>query len=599
MLYVWLMPIAVVAVAVAAAVPAGRYMAIVLDARLRLPRWLRWVERHLDTGPQDWKQYTAAMLLFFALTCVVCFAVLMLQPFHPAPLNPDNRGALALSTVFHTTLSMATNSEQQHYAGEVHLSYGSQLFVVLWTYFVSPAPAIAGLAAVIRGLRGDAHLGNFYVDVWRTIAFIFIPFSLMLAIPLLAGGVPMTFEGAATVTTFEGVVQTIARGPVAAIEAIKQLATAGGGYFGANSCHPFENPNAWTNFLEMVLILLIPFAQVVTFGRMLGRPRHAAVLFGVMLAILAASVAWCVYFDTVCPNPALTARETTAYEISDPTVANGRKALVVPAHAGLPVDQSAWGNLEGKELRFGPGAGPAWAAMTTCTANGSNNCMHDSLNPLAGLALLAGIWINCNFGAAGSGLLTMLMYVVLAVFLAGMMIGRAPEYLGRKLETREMKLAMLALLVHPILILMPTGLFAALGWNAGSANTTGPHAFSEVLYEFSSASANNGSGFEGLADTYGDADNPDPPPYALHWDVACGIVVTLGRFLPIVVLLALAGGMAAKPLHPEGVGTLRTDSLTFGVMVLGTVLLAGALLFLPAAVLGPVAEHLGPIPFGK
>jgi len=595
----WLLPVAVVGAAVALSVPVGRYVAAGLDGRLKLPRWLRWVERQLDTGPQDWKQYTAALLLFFAFTSAVGYAVLALQPYHPAFLNPDGKGMLAPSTLFHTTLSMATNSEQQHYSGEVHLSYGSQLFLVLWTYFVSPAPGLAALAAVIRGLRGDAHLGNFYVDVWRTIVYIFVPLSLFFAIPLLAGGVPMTLEGAATVTTLEVPVQTIARGPVAAFEAIKQLGTAGGGYFAANSCHPFENPNAWTNFLEMLLILLLPFAQVVTFGRMLGQMRHAAVLFGVMLVILAASVGWCVYYDVVCPNPALTAREGRTYEILDPTVENGQQTLVVPPLAGLPVDQSQWGNLEGKELRFGPDAGPAWAALTTCTANGSNNCMHDSLNPLAGLAPLAGIWINCNFGAVGCGLLTMLMYVVLTIFLAGMMIGRTPEYLGRKLEAREMKLAMLAFLVHPILILVPTGLFAPLGWNAGSANSTGPHAFTEVLYEFSSASANNGSGLEGLADTYGFADNPEPAPYGVCWDVACGVVIMFGRFLPIILLLALAGGMSAKLMHPASVGTLRTDSLTFGLMLLGTVLLAGALLFLPAAVLGPVAEHLGPIPFGQ
>jgi K+-transporting ATPase ATPase A chain len=295
----------------------------------------------------------------------------------------------------------------------------------------------------------------------------------------------------------------------------------------------------------------------------------------------------------------VTARDGISYEIRDATVQTGPRTLVVPRLAKLPVDQSEWGNLEGKELRFGPGAGPAWAAMTTCSANGSNNCMHDSLNPLAGLATLAGILINCNFGAAGSGLLTMLMYVILAIFLAGMMTGRSPEYLGRKLEAREMKLAMLALLTHPILTLIPTALFAALGWNAGSANPTGPHGFTEVLYEFSSASANNGSGFEGLADTYGFADNPEPAPYGVYWDVACGLVLTLGRFLPIILMIAVAGGLAAKPFHPAGIGTLRADSLTFGAMLLGTVLLAGALLFLPAVMLGPVPDYPGPNAVGQ
>jgi K+-transporting ATPase ATPase A chain len=261
------------------------------------------------------------------------------------------------------------------------------------------------------------------------------------------------------------------------------------------------------------------------------------------------------------------------------------------------VDQEL-GNLEGKELRFGTSAGPTWAALTTCTSNGSVNCMHDSLNPLAGLTPLAGMWLNCNFGGVGVGLINMLIYLIVAVFLAGLMVGRTPEYLGKKVEAREMKLAMLALLIHPLMVLGPTGLFCAKEWGSKSTNNPGPHGFSEILYEFSSASANNGSGFEGLADTYGFADNTAPAPFAPHWDIACGLVMLISRFVPIIAPLAFAGSLAAKRPTPFTAGTLRTDTLTFGFVLFGTIVLVGALLFLPAAVLGPVAEHLGPLPFG-
>ncbi len=285
----------------------------------------------------------------------------------------------------------------------------------------------------------------------------------------------------------------------------------------------------------------------------------------------------------------------------DPSAEGGQRTLTVPAVVALPVDQSL-GNLEGKELRFGTSAGPTWAAFTTNTSNGSVNCMHDSLNPLAGLTPLAGMWLNCVWGGVGVGLINFLVYLITGVFLAGLMVGRTPEYLGKKVEAREMKLAMLALLIHPLMTLGPAGLFAAMDWGTKSTNNPAAHGFSEILYEFTSASANNGSGFEGLADTYGfndPRDNPSPPaPYAPHWDIACGLVMLISRFIPIIAPLAIAGSLAAKKPTPFTSGTMRTDTVTFGFVLLGTILLVGALLFLPAAVLGPVAEHLGPIPFG-
>lgn len=554
----WLVPLLVIGLAAGLSVPLGRYMARVLDR----PAGNR-LERLLDTGGQDWRQYAVSLIGFNVVAFAAGFVLLSLQ--QDLPLNPDRKGRLAETTVFNTACSFLTNTNLQHYSGEVHLSYFSQLFVILWKQFVTPAVGLAALLAVVRGLRGDAHLGNFYLDLWRGVAHVLLPLALVVAVLLVLGGVPMTLEGAAKVTTVEGGEQTIARGPVAAVVAVKQLGTNGGGFFGTNSAHPFENPSAWTNLLECVAILLIPMACVVMFGRMLNARRHAAVLFGVCLLLYGALTAAAVLAEAG-PNPGL---------------------------AGLPVDQSA-GNLEGKELRFGPGAAGAWAAATTCTSNGSVNCMHDSLTPLGGLVPLTGMWVNCLFGGVGVGLINLLVYLIVAVFLAGLMVGRTPEYLGKKVEAREMKLAMLALLVHPLTIFLPAGLFCEAGWADAAKNNPGPHGLAETVYEFTSASANNGSGFEGLADTVGTtADAADPakgPAKAL--DIATGLVMVIGRFVPIIAPIAFAASLSRKKPTPFTAGTLRTDTATFGAMLLATILLAGALLFLPAAALGPVAEHV-------
>ncbi|MGH7172028.1 MAG: potassium-transporting ATPase subunit KdpA [Gemmataceae bacterium] len=573
---IWFLPLLIVGAAIALAIPLGLYLAWILDGRYRPPRWLRWVEQRVDTGPQNGKQYTLALLFFNVVIFVFGFAVLALQPL--LPLNPDGKTMLCPSTIFHTVCSFLSNTNQQHYSGEVHLSYFSQLFAICWNQFVTPAVGLSALAAIVRGLRGDRDMGNFYIDLWRSAIYILLPLAFFLGVLLMAGGIPMTFEGAAQAAIVEPgadgqptVFQTLSRGPVAAVVAIKQLATNGGGFFAANSCHPFENPTAWTNFLECLSIVLLPMACLVMFGRMLRDFRQAAVIFAVMLLLSTATIVWAVYFDTMQPNPAL---------------------------AALPVDPSL-GNLEGKELRFGTSAGTTWAALTTNTSNGSVNAMHDSLNPLAGLAPLAGMWLNCIWGGVGVGLINFLIYLIVGVFLAGLMVGRTPEYLGKKVEAREMKLAMLALLIHPLMVLLPTGLFAALDWGTKTTTNPGPHGFSEILYEFSSASANNGSGFEGLADTYGLNDNKDRPTYAIYWDIACGLVLVISRFIPIIAPIAIAGSLAAKKPTPFTAGTMRTDTVTFGFVLLGTILLVGALLFMPAAVLGPIAEHLGPIPFGQ
>ena len=596
----WILPLLIVGTTIILSIPVGLYLAWIMDGRYRVPALLRAVEERLNTGQQNWKQYTVSLLLFNTAMFIVGFAFLALQPY--LPLNPDHpgKGMLAPSTIFNTATSFLTNTNLQHYSGEQHLSYFSQMTAILWNMFVSAAVGFCALAAIIRGLRGDAHMGNFYVDLWRVVAYVFLPASLLMGVLLMADGVPMTFEGKAEVATLEPGKQDVSRGPVAAVIPIKHLGTNGGGFFGANGAHPFENPSAWANFLECMNILILPFALVIAFGRMINNMRHAAIIYSVMLGMLAVMIVWAIEWDTLHPNPALTAHEKRTILVKD---ANGKDVeKPIPTMVALPVDQEL-GNLEGKELRFGTSAGATFAAATTAVTCGSVNCMHDSLNPLAGLTPLTGMWLNCIFGGKGVGLINLLIYLIVGVFLAGLMVGRTPEYLGKKVEAREMKLAMLALLIHPFMILGPTGLFAAMDWGTKATNNPGPHGFSEILYEFSSSSANNGSGFEGLADTHGFNDaaaNLSPPAdYATYWDIACGLVMLISRFVPIIAPLAIAGSLAAKKPTPFTAGTMRTDTVTFGFVLLGTILLVGALLFLPAAILGPIAEHWGPMPFGN
>jgi K+-transporting ATPase ATPase A chain len=378
-----------------------------------------------------------------------------------------------------------------------------------------------------------------------------MPVALVVATLMVLGSMPMTFEGAAEATTLEGIKQTIARGPVAAFLTIKQLGTNGGGFFGPNSTHPFENPNFWTNGLSMICIILIPMACVWMFGRIIGRMRHAAVVFGVMLVFLLVKITGAVYFETA------------------PT----------QAFAGLPIVQNV-GNLEGKEMRFGATSGPTWAVITTSTSNGSVGAMHDSLNPMAGLFPMIGMWLNATFGGVGVGMINMFLYMIVGVFIAGMMVGRTPEYLGWRVESREVKFAISALLAHGFFILVGTAIFAATPWGTETLNNTGPHGFSEMLYEFTSASANNGSGFEGLGDN------------TVPWNVATGVVMLLARFIPIILPLAIVGSLMAKRRTAESAGTLGVEDGTFATMLTATILIVGALTFFPAATLGPIAEHL-------
>lgn len=602
----WTLPLLIIITSILLSIPVGRYLAWIMDGHYRAPRWLSWFEARLDTGPQNWKQYVVAMLMFSTLMFVFGFAILQTQVL--LPLNPDHRGTLSPTTVFNTVTSFMTNTNLQHYSGDQHLSHFSQTGFIVWNMFVSAAVGFCALAAITRGLRGDAHMGNYYKDMWRVVAYAFLPACLLMGVLLIADGQPMTFAGQAQATTVEpGALgtapdgrpnpQMIARGPVAAVIPIKHLGTNGGGFFGANSAHPYENPSAWSNFLTCVNILIFPLSLIVMYGRMLNQMRHAAVIYAVMTTLFLAMAGWAIYWDTLQANPGLTAHAAENYEVVAANVPGGKLKITSPGTAALPVDQEL-GNLEGKELRFGTSAGATFAAITTAVTCGSVNCMHDSLNPLAGITPLTGMWLNCVYGGKGVGMVNMLVYLIVGVFLAGLMVGRTPEYLGKKVEAREMKLAMLALLVHPIMILGPTGLFAALDWGRGATNNPGAHGFSEILYEFSSASANNGSGFEGLGDTYGFNDNPAPAPFSPWWDISTGLVMLISRYIPIIAPMALAASLAAKKQTPFTAGTMRTDNVTFGFVLLGTVVLVGALLFLPAAVLGPIAEHLGPLPFG-
>jgi K+-transporting ATPase ATPase A chain len=528
--------------------PLGHYMAALFSGRFARADAL-FAQVAGRAPQQNWKQYSIALLAFNALMFVFVFALLATQ--HWLPLNPDGQTAASLDLVFNTAASFTTNTNLQHYSGESSWSYLAQLGGLMWLQFVSAATGIAALAALARGIAGQASMGNFFLDLQRATFCVLLPRAILVARALALSGVPMTFEGAAHATTLEGVAQTIARGPVAAFVAIKQLGTNGGGFFGPNSTHPLENPNFWSNGFSMIAIIIIPMACVWMFGRIIGRMKHAGVIFAVMLAFLLLKIGGSVAFE----------------------------AAPTQAFVHLPVMQDV-GNLEGKELRLGATTGPLWAVLTTSTSNGSVAAMHDSLNPLTGLMPMIGMWLNATFGGVGVGMINMFLYIVVAVFIAGMMVGRTPEYLGHKVEGGEMRLAILALFSHALLILGGTALFTATAWGQATLHNVGAHGFSEILYEFSSAGANNGSGFEGLGDN------------TVPWNIATGLVMLIGRYLPIIVPLAIVGSLMAKKRSAESAGTLSVEGGSFGIMLVITILIFGALTFFPAAALGPIAEHV-------
>jgi potassium-transporting ATPase potassium-binding subunit len=602
----WLLPALLLLTAIVLSIPLSAYFAWLMDGKYRAPRVLKWFEDLIDTGPQDWKQYVLAMIAFSFALFVFGFVVLSLQPI--APLNPRGLGILAPSTIFNTVISFMTNTNLQHYSGDQHLSNFSQIFFILPNMFLSASIGFCALAAIIRAFRGEATVGNFFVDMWRVAIYIYLPVSLIFGVIFMQQGMPMTYASTEMATTLEpgsmglddkgqAKQQTIVVGPVAAVIPIKMLGTNGGGFYGMNSAHPLENPTATSNFFTTLAMMIFPFSLVLMYGRMLGRIRHSVVIYSVMLAMMAGLIAWVIVTDTMRPNPGLTAHAGSTYQIVNPSAPNGKIDVVSPAVVALPVDQHL-GNLEGKELRFGTSAGAAFAAITTDVTCGAINAEMDSLNPLSGLSPMIGMWLNCVFGGKGVGMINLLLFLIVGVFLAGQMVGRTPEYLGRKVGAREMKLAMIALLVHPILILGPSGLFAATGWGTAAESNPGAHGFSQIVYQYSSSSANNGSAMDGLGVTYGLNNNTSPAPEAVPLDIGTGLVMLFGRYLPIIAPIAMAFSLGRKKVAPVTLGTMSDDTVTFGFLLLGTIAVVGALLFLPVAALGPIAEHLGPIPFG-
>jgi len=502
----------------------------------------------------NWKQHLAALLTINGVWFILSMFVLLNMDW--LPLNPDANPAMTVDLAFNTTVSFITNTNLQHYSGESGLSYLGQLTLMLWQ-FISAACGMAICAVVFMAMKEktSATLGNFYSFFVRSATRVLLPLCIIVATILVFNGTPMTFEGKDHITTLEGKAQDVSRGPVAAFVAIKQLGTNGGGFYGPNSANPMENPNYLTNIVESVSIILIPIALIFALGHVLRRKKLAWTIFGVMTFGFALLLL--------------------------PTIMGEMGGN--PALDKLGISQTT-GNMEGKEVRFGAVSSANWATYTTCTSNGSVNAMHDSFTPLGGATTLLGMMVNCFYGGIGVGFLNFYIFIILGVFISGLMVGRTPEFLGKKIEAQEMKIAMSIALLHPLLILAGTALASYLyagnpeGYASWLANP-GYHGFSEMLYEFTSSSANNGSGFEGLGDN---------TPF---WNVATGIVMLLARYLPIIGPVAIAGILAAKKYVPESAGTLKTDTPTFGFMVLAVIFIVAALSFFPALTLGPIAEY--------
>src|SRR4029077_1931392 len=433
----WLLPISLLVTATLIAIPLSRYLAWIMGAEFHPPSILRWFEDRLNSGPQDWKQYAIALLVFNVILFVYGFVVLSIQPL--APLNPLGRGMLSPSTIFNSVVSFMTNTNLQHYSGDQHFSNFSQIFFCIANFFLSAAVGFCALTAIIRAFRGQTTVGNFFVDMWRVVVYAFLPVAFVLALVFVQQGSPMTFQSAYQVSTLEpgamgttdaGEVkqQTIIVGPVAPFVPQKMLGTNGGGFYGMNSAHPFENPTAVTNFFTCIAMMIFPFALVLMYGSMLGRLRHAWVIFSVMMTLMVATVVWPILYDTLQPNPGLTAHAGgQTFELRSPTAPGGKLAVTMPAVAGLPVDQHL-GNLEGKEMRFGTSAGATFSALTTDVTCGAVDCEHDSLNPLAVLGSYTGMWLNCIYGGKGVGMINLLLFLIIGVFVAGQMVGRTPEY---------------------------------------------------------------------------------------------------------------------------------------------------------------------------
>jgi len=498
----------------------------------------------------NWKQYVIALLLTNAVMVIFVYLIFKLQGV--LFLNPNKIKGMESSLTFNTAISFITNTNLQDYSGESGLSYLSQMIAIIFLMFTSAATGFAAAAAFIRGIVGRTKtVGNFFVDLIRLITRILLPLSIIVALILVWQGVPQTLSPNQTVTTIEGTMQDIPLGPVAALESIKHVGTNGGGFFGANSSHPFENPTPLSNLVEILCMLLLPMSLVYSFGLMLKNKKQAWAIFAAM-AILFLLVLPVIYMAESSGNPAL-------------------------ANAGL---SQSMGNMEGKEVRFGIPESALFTDVTTAFTTGSVNNMHDSLTPLGGLVALWNMMLNVVFGGKGVGFMNMLMYAILTVFLCGLMVGRTPEFLGKKIEGREIKLIAIAILVHPFLILISSAIALLNPQGLAGISNPGFHGLTQIVYQFTSSAANNGSGFEGMADN------------TTFWNTLTGIVMFLGRYISIICLLGVAGSLASKKVVPVSIGTFKTDNKLFAVILVVVVIIVGALTFVPAISLGPIAEHL-------
>jgi len=559
----WLQIVFFLLVILALTKPLGIYLYRVFEGEQRpFRRTLGAVERFLlrlsglkQPAAQNWKEYTAALLVFSVLGILVTYFIQRLQ--HVLPLNPEKLAGPAEHLAFNTAVSFNTNTNWQSYSGETTMSYLTQMAGLAWHNFTSAAAGLGVALALARGLtrkpseKDDKGLGNFWVDVIRSIVYVLLPISVIFTLILVSQGVVQNFAPYLHLKTLEGAAQVIPLGPVASQEVIKELGTNGGGFFNANSAHPFENPTPFTNFIEMVLLLCIPAALTYTFGRMAGNQKQGWAILAAMTVLLVAGI-------------------TTAY------ASESRPSAALSA---FPLDHGL-GNLEGKEARFGVANSALWATITSGTSCGAVNSMHDSFNPIGGMIPLINIELGeVVFGGVGAGLFGILMFVLMSVFIAGLMVGRTPEYLGKKIEGREMKLAMLYILIFPLIILGFSAWSSVAGYGTSSLNNAGPHGLTEILYAYSSGAGNNGSAFAGL--------NANTP----WWNTTLGITMLFGRFFMMIPVMALAGSMRGKRTVPAGPGTFPTHGLLFSGLLVSVILIVGALTFFPALSLGPVAEH--------
>jgi len=535
----------------------GSYMAAVFDGRVRFLGFVeRPVYRLLGTSPeqeQTWKRYAGAMVVFSAVSILFTYVILRIQG--SLPLNPQHLGAVGSALSFNTSASFVTNTNWQNYAGETTMSYFSQIGALTVQQFVSPAVGIAVAIVIVRGFqrKNSATIGNFWVDITRCLFYVLLPIAFVFGIIFVGEGAVMTLAGTASFhDVLNQVTQTIARGPIAFMESIKQLGTNGGGFLNANSATPFENPTGFTNFLSIYLLLSIPFALTYTFGKMVGSVRHGVALLSVMVLLFGVWVGFTSYGEHQ-NNPAVAA-------------------------AGI---HSTVGNTEGKEVRFGDTSTALFGVASTMTSTGSADASYDSFTPTGGMGLLTGMMLGeVTPGGTGSGLYTLLIFAIIAVFIAGLMVGRTPEYLGKKVEAFETKMASLVILIPAATVLVCTALAVMLPSAVKSLSNPGAHGFSQALYAFSSASNNNGSAFAGLnANT-------------TFYNITTGIAMLLGRYGTILPVLAIAGSLAGKKRTPPGAGTLPTHGPLFVALLVSVVLIVGALTFIPALALGPIVEHL-------